>query len=165
MHSLITFLTLFFFNNANSQSHASLGSLQNDTTYTLVGDTLFSNKTFKIFIGQPLLIGKASGERDWYNTITFKSGASWPLVLNKKSETELNLEYQLNPSIREKDKVKEILTPGDTLFVRKIKRFGSKRSRYRYQVTMGQKQGFLSLNFKCDLLSAIKLREVVLIEI
>jgi hypothetical protein len=138
-------------------------SNNNDTTYTLIGDTLFTNQDFKIVVGQPIIIGKASDERDWYKTITFKSGASWPLVFLQKVETRQNMEYQLDPSIREKDKVKEYLTPGDTLFVTKIKRFGSKRFRnYWYTVTMGQKLGLLSLTFKCDIMNAIKYGEVIL---
>ena len=32
--------------------------ITNDTTYTLSGDTLFTNQNFKIFIGQKLTMGK-----------------------------------------------------------------------------------------------------------
>ncbi len=132
-----------------------------DTTYTLIGDTLFSNANYKIAVGQPLIIGNASGEEGRYQTIMFKSGASWPLLLFRDAEIRQNYEYQLDPTAREKDKVKGILAPGDTLIVRKIKRFGGRRSgRYRYVVTMGQKQGIVAVNFRCDISYAIRLGEV-----
>src|SRR5688500_3978700 len=120
----ILLLSLHFSINCYSQADNDLLLKKSDTTYTLVGDTLFSNHDFKIFIGQPLIIGHAKGERNWYNTISFKSGASWPLLFLKNAETNLDLEYQMDPSIREKDKVKEYLTAGDTLIVTKIKRLG-----------------------------------------
>lgn len=159
---IVIYITLLLSTNVHSQNHIGSALDKSDTAYALIGDTLFSNMSFKIFIGQPVVIGKPSGERDWYNTITFKSGAAWPLVFLKKSETALDLEYQLDPSVREKDKLKEYLTPGDTLIITKIKRFGKKRLGYWYQVSMGQKQGLLSLNFKCDLINAIKSKEVLL---
>ena len=100
--SLYSFLILLHFHSQAQNNSLQGGS---DTIYTLIGDTLFSNKGFKIFKGQSLEIGKASGERDWYNTVSFKSGASWPLLFLKDAETDLNIEYQVNPSIREKDKI------------------------------------------------------------
>ena len=161
LNKVSIFIFLFLF---NTQLRAQTGPLQaqNDTTFTLIGDTIFSNQDFKIYIGQRLVIGSASGERDWYETISFKSGASWPLLLMKKEETNLNQEYQLDPSIREKDKVKTYLSPGDTLIVTKIKKYGKKRFGYHYIISMGHKQGFLSLNFKCNIIEAIRRREVLL---
>jgi hypothetical protein len=137
---------------------------QKDTIYTLQKDTLFTNQNFMIYVGQPIVMGMPSGERGWYKTISFKSGASWPLLLSKKAETALDIEYQMDPSVRERDKVKEHITPGDTLFVTKIKKYGKERFGYWYIVTMGQKQGFLSLNFKCDVINAIKTKEIVVPE-
>jgi hypothetical protein len=155
-------LSIFLWIQLYSVAQTESLSRNNDTTYTLVGDTLFTNQHFKIAVGQPIIIGKASGERDWYQTITFKSGASWPLLFLQKAETSQNLEYQMDPSVREKDKVKEYLTAGDTLIVTKIKRLGRKRfGNYWYMVTMGQKQGLLSLNFNCDIINATKLGEVI----
>ncbi len=132
-------------------------SANNDTTYILAGDTLFTNQDFRVFVGQPVIIGNASGERGWYNTISFKSGASWPLLFMQKAEIRQDPEYQLDPSVRENDKVRDYLSPGDTLIVTKIKRFGRKRfGNYWYVVTMCQKQGLLSLNFKCALINALR---------
>jgi len=111
-------------------------------------------------VGQRIIIGKPTGERDWYQTISFKSGASWPLAFQYELETSQNPEYQVDPSIREKDKVKECLAEGDTLVVTRIKKHGNKRSGYWYVITMGQQQGLLSLNFKCYLIEAIKREEV-----
>lgn len=157
----ITLLAIFFCKTAYAQDEPS--SAKNDTTYTLAGDTLFTNQDFKVFVGQPLIIGKASGERGWYNTIRFKTGASWPLLFMQKTEIRQDPEYQLDPSVREKDKVRDYLSSGDTLVVTKIKKFGRKRfGNYWYMVTIVQKQGVLSLNFRCDLINAVRLGEVTL---
>lgn len=159
--NVMLFMGLLISGKTYAQTRNNESTQYKDTTYTLIGDTLFSNQNFKIAIGQPVVIGSASGERDWYNTISLKSGASWPLLFLKKTETGQNIEYQMDASIREKDKVKEYLNMGDTLIITKIKRFGKKRNGYWYMVTMGQKQGLLSLNFKCDIINAIRTKEVV----
>lgn len=50
----------------------------NDTTYTLSGDTLFTNQNFKIYTGQKLYLGKAAGANGWYSTFSFKSALNLP---------------------------------------------------------------------------------------
>jgi hypothetical protein len=157
----VVWSTLFFITiQVQAQTDSML--LSADTTYSLEGDTLFSNQDFKMFIGQKVIVGKGSGERDWYATFSFKSGASWPLLFLKETETQNNVEYQLDPAIRERDKVKGYLVPGDTLTVTKIKRYGKKRNGYWYMVDLSQGQSLLSLRFKCDIINAIKLKEVLL---
>ncbi|OLY93653.1 hypothetical protein SAMN05444008_114137 [Cnuella takakiae] len=159
----IILLTMLLCKGAYAAAQGEFSPSRNDTTYTLAGDTLFTNQDFRVFIGQPIIIGKASGERGWYNTISFKSGASWPLVLMKEAELRQDQEYQLDPSVREKDKVRDYLSSGDTLIVTKIKRLGSKRfGNYWYMVNMGHKKGLFSLNFKCDLINAVRFGEVTL---
>jgi hypothetical protein len=74
---------------------------------------------------------------------------------------ENNLEYQLDPSVREKDKVRDFLYPGDTLFVTKIKKHGKKRRGYWYSVSLVQKQGLLSLHYTCNIINAIRLKEML----
>lgn len=162
---LYRFLLLFLL-SISVQAYTQRGnqSIQKDTTYTLVGDTLFSNKNFKVFVGQKIVVGKPNGERDWYNTISFKSGMSWPLVFLKEAETEQNIEYQADPTMREKDKVKEYVSPGDTLVITKIKRFGRKKSGYWYHAFLSQNAGPLSLNFRCYIVDAIRSKEVLLPE-
>ena len=163
MFTFILFSAVGFFVSLSTFAKQRPISPNGDTTYNLVGDTLFTNQNFKIAVGQTIVIGKASDERDWYKTITFKSGASWPLLLMQKAETSQNFEYQLDRSVREKDKVKEYLTPGDTLTVTKIKRLGRKRlGNYWYLVTLRQQAGLLSLNYKVDLINAIRFGEVML---
>jgi hypothetical protein len=133
-----------------------------DTTYALCGDTLFTNKDFTIYKGQALIIGSGAGERGWYNAVSFRSGASWPLLFLQKTEMENNLEYQLDPSVREKDKVRDSLYPGDTLIVTKIKKYGKKRRGYWYNVSLVQKQGLLSLHYTCNIINAIRSKEMLL---
>jgi hypothetical protein len=159
------FLSLSFFVCIGLPAVAQPDSttIKQDTTYTLVGDTLFTNQGFKIVVGQPIIIGTASGEQGWYQTITFKNPTAWPLLLFRDLELSQNLDYQLDESIREKDKIKDLLAKGDTLQVTKIKRLGRNRSgNHWYIVSMRLDQGLLSLNFRCYITGAIRLGEVTL---
>lgn len=129
--------------------------------YTLTGDTLFSTENFKIYPGQKLICGKGSGENEWYNSISFKSPASWPLVVGRNMDLKYNSDYQRDEGIRDKDKVKEYLNPGDTLVVSKIKRRGNKKSGYWYVAHMRQGQGILSLQYTCYIAEAVRSKEIL----
>ena len=37
--------------------------------YTLVGDTLFTDKDFKIYKGQKLFVGNGTSDNGWYKTL------------------------------------------------------------------------------------------------
>ena len=126
-------------------------------------NTLSTNQGFKIVVGQQIIVGAATGEQGWYQTITFKSPTAWPVLLFRNQELKQNVEYQLDESIRDKDKIKGLLTKGDTLTVTKIKRLGSRRSgNHWYVVLMRLDQGVLSVNFSCYIMDAIRLGEVTL---
>jgi hypothetical protein len=64
---LLVFFCLFI-NYAQGQTDTLKQS--NDTTYTKTGDTLFTNKDFKFFVGQKLLVGEGGGKNGWYKTIS-----------------------------------------------------------------------------------------------
>jgi hypothetical protein len=132
-----------------------------DTTYTLIGDTLFTNKTFKLYVGQQLLSGGGSSENGWYQSITFKSGSSWPVLLWDKTETKNNLDYQLDPQLRVNDKLKEYLNKGDILTVKKIIRNGNKRYGYWY-IAILQTTDFPSIKFRAWVADAFIKQELIL---
>jgi hypothetical protein len=165
MYRLIIAFTFILLSADNN--FAQMDSLSNnnaDTIYILSGDTIFTNKDFNFYVGQKLIVGKGRGEREWYQTVSFRSGLSWPLIFLQKMEMKNNLEYQSDPSIREKDKVRDFLSSGDTLIITKIKKYGKRRIGYWYEVFLGQKQGFLSLNFRANILEAIRSEELKLIK-
>ncbi len=138
--------------------------LLSDTSFTLVGDTLFSTGNIKIYPQQKWLSGKGSDENGWFKTITFKSPANWALLLGRKMEIENNVDYQIDEGIRTKDKVKEYLPPNDTLVVTKIQKRGNTKWGYKYVVYLRQGKGLLSLQYECYLAEALKTEEMLLVK-
>lgn len=118
-------------------------------------DTLYFN-SIKIFIGQKLIVGKGSGENSWYRTIDFKNGFNFPLLFLRDLEIKQNLKYQADPSVRNKDKVKEYLKPGYNLTVLKIKKVGP-----NYIALLRNDERF-SINYKSLIVEAIKCNELLL---
>jgi hypothetical protein len=158
--ALILFCLLATFNESlHAQTDTS--KMVSDTIYALIGDTLFTNKNFKLYVGQQLLSGSASGENGWYRTITFKSGASWPVLLWDKMETKNNVDYQLDPQLRVNDKVKEYLNPGEVLTVKKIKRNGNKRYGYWYIVFL-KTTDFPTIKFRAWVADALIKKELMI---
>ena len=133
-----------------------------DTTYTLIGDTLFTDKGFKFYKGQILKVGNGSGENGWFNTITFRSGASWPLLLWKKMD-EKDPDYQLDPSIRIKDNVKLYLNPGSMVKIKKFKRYGKARWGYWYKLILHTTE-FPRITFTANIPDAIRTKELIIPE-
>ena len=137
--------------------------LLNNAPYTLLGDTLFHRENFKIFPEQKLISGEGSGENGWYKAITFKNPANWANLLWRDMEIENNVDYQFDEGIRDKDKVKAYLNPGDTLVVTKIEKLGNRKSGYWYVVNMRQGQGLLSLQYRCYIAEAIESGEILFV--
>jgi len=133
-----------------------------DTTFIFKDDTLFSNIGFKIFVGQNLIIGKGSEGNGCYQAISFKSPIALPILLFRKTETANNLEYQVDPSQRDKDKVKEYLNIGQSLTVTKIKSQGNGKKWHYYLVYLADGTSSLSTKFKVDIAYALKLKELLI---
>ena len=137
--------------------------LLSEEPFTLVGDTLVSAKNLKIYPKQKFVCGKGSGENGWYKAISFKSPANWANLLWRDMEIKNNIDYQIDEGLRDKDKVKEFLSPGDTLVVSKIQKRGTKKYGYSYVVIMRQGKGILSLQYECSLAEALKSEEILLV--
>ena len=121
-----------------------------------ISDTIITNKGFTIYVGQKLIVGKGSGENSWYRTIDFKNGFNFPLLFLRDLEIKQNLKYQADPSVRNKDKVKEYLKPGYNLTVLKIKKVGP-----NYIALLRNDERF-SINYKSLIVEAIKCNELLL---
>lgn len=139
--------------------------LKRDTTHLVLrNDTLFSDKGYKIFVGKQLVIGKGSGENGRYLSINFKSAAAFPLIFLRNAEIKNNIEYQADPSARDADKVKEYLTEGKSLIVKKIKLKGNTRNWHYYLVYLSDGPSSSAQKFKCSIAYALDLKELVVQE-
>jgi hypothetical protein len=156
---LLCFLLVMMMQCVHAQT--ATAPISNDTTYTLSGDTLFTNQNFKISIGQKLTLGKGSGANGWYNTFSFKSAWNLPTMLLYKMEIKNNYDYQQDPSLWEKDQLKIYLHSGDSLWVNKIKKYGNKRHGYWYVLFLRPPKGFLRVDFKCFIADAIRKGEIM----
>jgi len=137
-----------------------LESLNTSNTWRLSDDTLFSSKGQQIYAGQKLKTGKGSREEGCYKSLSFKSAAALPLLLFRNSETKNNQEYQIDPSARDADKVKDALSPGQILIVKKIRSKGEGRNWHYYQVFLSDG----AFNYKCNINYALDTKELVLPE-
>jgi len=165
MYSCIKMRILFFFLAMSINFvYGQIDSLQEnpDTSFNLVGDTLFTNHDLKMFVGQKLIVGKGSEENELYKTIGFKSAASWPVWLWQDAETKINYEYQADPQKRINDKVKQYLSPGDTVIIKRIKRNSNKHTGHWYTAFLKTK-GFPGISLRSNIVNAIRTKELLII--
>lgn len=159
----LSIFSILFFLIASDLLHAQTEVLQTQTiSCTLVGDTLHSNNHPSIYIGKKLTCGLAAGQNGWYRTFSFKSPASWPILLWRDMEIKNNMDYQLDEDLRNKDKVKEFLHQGDDLVVTKIKRRGNKRLGFTFVVYLKQGKGVASINYSCFIEDAVRMGELII---
>ena len=132
-----------------------------DAVYTLVGDTLFSNKDFKIFTGQKLFVGNGTSDNGWYKTISFNSVIDWfsitlAVLGTQNTETQEEKEFRINNSVRES------MHNEGTLYVKSIKKNGNTRRGFWYSVILKSRPGVPNTNYRCNLQEALKSGEIVL---
>ncbi len=132
-----------------------------DNRYLFIQDTLFINQQPELYVGQKLIVGKATdNENGWYSTIGFKSEFAFPIWFMRDLEMRNNYDYQIDPQRRTNDKVKEYLHKGDTLTITKLKKEGNRRRGYYY--TAYFKTGkFLALYFRSDIIAALDKKEIL----
>lgn len=104
---IILLVVLCSFYKANCQELNS-DNHKSDTTFTLLGDTLYSNMGFILYVGQKVIAGHGSSQNGWYNSIDFKSAFTWEKWLYRDMEIKNKMEYQSDESKRDRDKVKNI---------------------------------------------------------
>ncbi len=158
--SIILLIVLSSFYYANCQELNS-DIYKSDTTFTLVGDTLYSNKGFNLYIGQKVIAGHGSYENGRYRSVDFNSAFTWEKWLFRNMEIKNKFEYQLDESKRNLDKVKEYFPSGDTLVIKKI--FQSRKKKIGTYLILKSKLSFQS-NFRCYIPDAFNLRELLLVK-
>ena len=161
MKTFIKLLVIFclFINYAQGQTDSLKQS--SDTIYTKGGDTIFTNKDFKIFIGQKLLVGKGSGKDGWYNTISDHSlidvySLTLGVLGSTSTETTEEKDLRINNTLIANLKNENIL------YIKKINKHGNKRHGYMYTATLRYKSGLTHAKYFCFLIEAIRKGELII---
>ncbi len=131
-------------------------------TVRLKDDTLFLNSNQQLITGQYLIIGKGSDEHGWYRGVGFKSFVNLPLLINH----DIDLKYQYNDRSdpeqdRANDLVVSLLTPGDSLLIKKIIYKGTRHSGKYYSLNLVSKS-FPFTHFTSTIDTALKYNELIL---
>lgn len=93
--------------------------INKDAIFELKGDTLFASTGLKIFVGQKLIVGKAAGNEGLFRSIISKKAAIVPSIWGQDKRYENAIENIVD-SKRNKQKVKDSLTSGKVLTIKRI---------------------------------------------
>jgi hypothetical protein len=136
-------------------------SKYHNVIYTLVGDTLFTNKDFKIFVGKKLFVGNGSSENGWYKTTSLNSAIDWYSVTLAVLGTQ-NTETLDERELRINNLVRDCLHQEGTLYVSKIKKYRNDSHTFRYVVILRSRPGKPNTNYRCNIQTAIETGEILL---
>ena len=132
-----------------------------NAVYTLVGDTLFTNKDFKIFVGQKLFVGNGTSDNGCFKTIFLNSEIDWfsiDIAINVTQNPETPEERWL----RMITSLREYLHKEGSLYVKEIKKIGNARSGYWFTLILHSKPGIRSTHYRCNIQEALKTGEIIL---
>jgi hypothetical protein len=87
--------------------------------FELKDDTLYSSTGLKIFVGQKLIIGNASGEEGQYRSIISNKAAIVPSIWGQDKRYENAIENYVD-SKKNKEKLRKFLVPGIPLTIKGI---------------------------------------------
>ena len=99
-----------------------------------ISDTIITNKGFTIYVGQKLIVGKGTGLNGRYVAIGFKTPVNFTNLFLRETDIAHNPEYKLDPSAREKDKVKESLVIGSIVTINKLIINGNNKKGHSYVI-------------------------------
>ena len=129
--------------------------------YTLIGDTLFTDKDFKIFKGQKLFVGPGINQNEWYKTISLNSVFDWYGITLAVLGTQ-NTESQEEKDFRNNNLLRDCLHKEGTLYVKEIKKYGNARHGFWYSVILHSRPGIPNTNYRCNIKEALKTGEIIL---
>jgi hypothetical protein len=130
-------------------------SKEQELSFTLQGDTLYSNSGSKFFKGQKLIVVKAAGVNGQFRSIVSKKAAIVPSIWGQNKNYENAIENYVD-SKQEKEKVKNTLINGTILTIDKISYAkGSKPNFYLVALISDIDK------YKCDLKLALTLGELI----
>ncbi len=116
--TLISVLIICFSNSIYGQTKED--SLSNkEINFELKNDTLYSGTGLKLFVGQKLVLGNASGEGGQYRSIISKKAAIVPSIWGQDKRYENAIENYVD-SKKNKEKLRSFLIPGNSLTIKAI---------------------------------------------
>lgn len=134
---LLVCMSMFSLQTVNGQTNSN--EQKNDTTFVQNGDTLVSNKNFKLFVGQKLVIGVGSDINKLYKYVRFNSPFNWPSWLFKDLEINNNTDYQSDEQLRIAYKIREYFSVADTVIISKVVRKHSKKEGVTFYLIVNNK--------------------------
>jgi hypothetical protein len=143
-------------------SHPIYGQAKEDNlinttmTFELKNDTLYSTTGLKIFVGQKLIVGSASGEEGQYRSIISRQAAIVPSIWGQDRRYENAIENYVD-SKKNREKLKKLLIPGTTLTIKGIG-LSKTGKPYFYMIGLSSDSG----GCKADIKLALVLRELLL---
>jgi len=156
---VIIMVTAFFFISSSS-GQAISPTRQSDSLWRLTGDTLYYGSGQKVYVGENLLVGKATGANGWFHTVGFKSDFSWPIWFMRDTESKYNYEYQTDPQKRVNDKVSAYLRESDTLIIKKLMKEGNRRSGYWVTAILTSSK-FPKIKYRSNIMQSLNLKELL----
>ena len=145
----ILFLTAFF-------SSPIYGQTKDEMTFELKNDTLYSSTGLKLFVGQKLIIGNASGEGGQFRSIISSKAAIVPSIWGQDKRFENAIENYVD-SKKNKERLKKFLVPGTPLTIKGIGLSKTGKPHF-YMVLLSSDSG----GCKADIKLALLLGELLL---
>ena len=153
--SLISFSIALFRNSVYGQTNAD-SLINGGMTLELKNDTLFSNTGLKLFVGQKLIIGNASGEAGQYRSVISKKAAIVPSIRGQDMRFENAIENYID-SKKNKEKVKATLIPGNLLTIKRIAFSKTGKPYFYIESLVSETDGY-----SCDIKLALLLKELLM---
>jgi hypothetical protein len=130
--------------------------INNDLTFELKNDTLFSNTGLKLFIGQKLIIGNAAKGSGQYRSIISRKAAIVPTIFSRDTRYENAIENYVDTK-KNKEKVKQSLIPGTLVMIKKISLWSNSKPRFFLAYLSSDLDAY-----SCDIKLALILKELLL---
>ena len=116
--TLLLLLIALLSNSMNGQTKDD-NLINNSMTFELKNDTLYSSTGLKIFVGQKLIIGNASGEGGQYRSIISNKAALVPSIWGQNKRYENAIENYVD-SKKNKEKLRKFLVLDNPLTIKAI---------------------------------------------
>lgn len=153
--TLLLCLTVLFSNSIYGQKKGD-NLISNAMTFELKKDTLYSSTGLKIFVGQKLIIGNASGEGGQYRSIISNKAAIVPSIWGQDKRYDNAIENYVD-SKKNKEKLMKFLIPGNPLTIKAIGLSTTGKPHF-YMVALSSDTG----GCKADIKLALVLGELLL---
>ena len=126
--------------------------VKDDMTFELKNDTLYSNTGLKLFVGQQLIIGNASGDGGQFRSIISTKAAIVPSIWGQDKRYENAIENYVD-SKKNKEKLRQFLVTGNSLVIKGIG-LSKEGKPHFYMVLLSSETGACKADIKLALRSS-----------